>query len=334
MMSTRYESTVELGVIAERIGAAQRIALTTHVKPDGDAVGSTLALARAIERLGKQALVWYIGPLMEVFKPIIAPTAVNVVADSVLPPDDVDLIVVTDTGARSQLRELVAWLDRHHDRICVVDHHIQGDADLSDSRFVRTDACAASQIVADLIDELGVAVDRFIAEPLYLGIATDTGWFRFSNTTPDTFRLAARLVDAGVDHSALFRRIEQTDPVSRLQLLARCLHSMEIVANGRAAILTLRKSDYEAAGATPDESHGFSDLPLNVETIEVACVIAETNGGNVKLSLRSKPGPNAVDVNQVARQFGGGGHARASGAKIDRPIDDVRPKVVEALDRV
>jgi len=333
-MSTRYETTVELRVIADRIRSARRIAITTHLKPDGDAVGSTIALARAVERLGKQSLVWYSGPLMEVFKPIIAPTAVSVIADSVFPPDEVDLIIITDTGARSQLRDLVPWLDRHHDKVCIVDHHLQGDADLSDCRMIRTGACAASQIVADLIDELGVAVDRTIAEPLYLGIATDTGWFRFSNTTSDTFRLAARLVDAGVEHSALFRRIEQTDPVSRLHLLARGLNSMEIVAGGRAVTLTLRKADYEAAGATPDESHGFADLPLNVETIEVACVIAETDGGHVKLSLRSKPGPNAVDVNQVARLFGGGGHARASGAKIERPIDEVRPKVVEALNRV
>lgn len=333
-MSTRYESTVELGAIADRIRSARRIAITTHLKPDGDAVGSTVALARAIERLGKQALVWYSGPLMDVFKPLIAPTAVNIVADGVRPPDDVDLVIITDTGARSQLRDCVEWLDRHHDKVCIVDHHLQGDSDLSDCRLIRTEACAACQIVADLIDDLGVELDAVIAEPLYLGIATDTGWFRFSNTTAATFGLAARLVNAGVDHSALFRRIEQTDPVSRLQLLARCLHSMEIVANGRAAILTLRQSDYAAAGATPDESHGFSDLPLNVETIEVSCVIAETNGGHVKLSLRSKPGPNAVDVNQVARQFGGGGHARASGAKIEKSMDEARPLVVAALDRV
>ncbi len=333
-MNTRYESTVELSALADRIRNARRIAITTHLKPDGDAVGSTIALARAIERLGKEALVWYSGPLMEVFKPLIAPTAVQIVADTVRPPDEVDLIIITDTGARSQLRDLLSWLDRHHDKICIVDHHLQGDANLSDWRVVRTEACAASQIVADLIDELGVEMDARIAEPLYLGIATDTGWFRFSNTTPDTFRLAARLVDAGVDHSALFRRIEQTDPVSRLHLLARGLHSMEIVAGGRAAILTLRKADYEAAGATPDESHGFSDLPLNVESIEVACVIAETNEGHVKLSLRSKPGPNAVDVNQVARLFGGGGHARASGAKIGKSMDEVRPLVVAALDLV
>ncbi len=333
-MSIRYETNVELSALADRILAANRVAITTHVKPDGDAIGSTVALARAIEYLGKEAMVWYLGPVMDVFKSIIAPTQAHVVAEAVQPPDDIDLIIITDTGARSQLKGLGDWLDRHRDKVCIVDHHIQGDASLSDCRLIRTGTCAASEIVADLIEELGVPMDPSIAEPLYLGIATDTGWFRFSNTTPSTFRHAATLVEAGADHATLFRKIEQTDPPSRLRLLARALSSLAIVANGRAAVITLRKSDYDAAGATPDESHGFSDLPLSVESIEVACVIAETNGGHVKLSLRSKPGPNAVDVNQVARQFGGGGHARASGAKIDVSIDEARPKVVAALEKV
>lgn len=334
MSAAPYESNVELAAIAERIGAVSRIAVTTHVKPDGDAVGSTLALARAIEHLGKQAVVWYIGPLMEVFDSIIEPTAVHLVADNRRPPDDVDLVLITDTGAKSQLRELTPWLERHRDRAAVIDHHIQGDADLAAMRIVRPEEAAASQIVADLIALLGVPMSRPIAEPLYLGIATDTGWFRFSNTTSRTLRLAADLIDAGVDHADLYRRIEQTDPPGRLRLLARALASLEIVGNGRAAILTLRRGDYEASDATPDDTHGFSDLPLAVESIEVACVIAETRSGHVKLSFRSKPGPRAVDVNQIARLFGGGGHARASGAKIDRPIDEVRPRVVEALSRV
>ncbi len=333
-MTSKYDSNVDLSTIADRIRGAGRIVITTHVKPDGDAIGSTIALARAVERLGKEAHVWYSGPVMDVFKPLIAPTKASVVAESVQPGDKIDLILVTDTGARSQLRDLGGWLERHREKICIIDHHIQGDADLSDCRLVRTDACAASEIVIDLVDELGVAMDRSIAEPLYLGIATDTGWFRFSNTTAATFRHAARLVQAGVDHAALFRAIEQTDPPSRLRLLARALTSLEILAGGRVALLTLRKADYEAAGATPDDSHGFSDLPLSVESIEVACVIAETNGGSVKLSLRSKPGPRAVDVNQVARQFGGGGHARASGAKIEDTMDRARPKILAALDRL
>ncbi len=334
MNAAPYESNVELNAVAQRLRAAAHIAVTTHVKPDGDAIGSTLALARALEHLGKRVSVWYIGPLMSVFDSVIYPTAIQIVAEGRQPPDDIDLVLITDTGARSQLRELLPWIERHCEKAVVIDHHIQGDADLAALRVVRPEEAAASQIVADLLALLGVPMSRPIAEALYLGIATDTGWFRFSNTTSRTLRLAADLIDAGVDHADLYRRIEQTDPPGRLRLLARALTSLEIVGRGRAAVLTLRQADYQASDATPDDTHGFSDLPLAVESIEVACVIAETRSGHVKLSLRSKPGPNAVDVNQVARLFGGGGHARASGAKIDRPIDEVRPKVVEALSRV
>lgn len=334
MTRADYVSTVDLNEMARRIASAGRLVFTTHAKPDGDAVGSTLALSRAAALLGKHAEVWYIGPLMDVFRSVIEPDRPGLVSESSRPGDDCDLIIITDTGARSQLKDLGAWLDRHRGRIAVIDHHIQGDADLTDVRIVDPRAAAASEIAADLIARLGVALTPAIAEPLYLGIATDTGWFRFSNTTSRTLRLAADLIDAGADHAALYRRIEQTDSPGRLRLLARALTSIEIVGGGRAAVLTLRQADYQAAGATPEDTHGFSDLPLSVESIEVACVIAETRHGQVKLSLRSKPGPDAVDVNELARLFGGGGHARASGAKIDSAIDEVRPQILKALGRV
>lgn len=334
MTQADYISTVDLDEMARRIADARRLVITTHAKPDGDAVGSTLALARAAALLGKHADVWYIGPLMDLFRSVIEPDRPGLVSDSRHPADDCDLIIITDTGARSQLKDLRAWLDRHKGRIGVIDHHIQGDADLSDFRIVDPRAAAASEIAADVIARLGVEMTRSIAEPLYLGIATDTGWFRFSNTTSRTLRLAADLIDAGVDHADLYRRVEQTDSPGRLRLLARALTSIEIVGGGRAAVLTLRQADYQAAGASPEDTHGFSDLPLSVESIEVACVIAETRQGHVKLSLRSKPGPHAVDVNQIARLFGGGGHARASGARIERPLDEVRPRVIEALDGI
>lgn len=329
-----YVSNTGLDEVADRIRSARKIVVTTHVKPDGDAIGSSLALVRALRRLDIEAEAWYLPPLTEVFQTLLEPTPYRIVTESSQPPPDADLVVILDTGARSQLKLLEAWLGERRERICIIDHHIQGDPDLGALRVIRPEAAAASEIVANLIDELGAPIDLEIAQPLYVGIATDTGWFRFSNVSARVFRLAAKLIDAGVDHPAMYRLIEQNDEPTRLRLLARALSSLELLSGGRVALLTLRQSDFRDVGASVEETHGFSDIPQSIGSVEVVCLVTEADRSSTKLSLRSKDGPYAVDVNQLARAFGGGGHARASGAKIDGPIDSVRERVIETLNAV
>lgn len=326
-----YVTNTTFEDLAERVRKSKRVAFLTHSRPDGDAVGSTVALARAFEGLGIDSEIWYSGPIDDAFKSIIHPTEVNISAPGNQPDSSFDLVIITDTGARSQMVDFHDWLEENRDLLCILDHHLQGDADLADCRIVNAQACAASEVAAGLIDALGIHMDVSIAEPLYVGVATDTGWFRFSNTSAGAFRLAARLLETGVDHSSLYRLIEQTDEPSRLRLLARALDSMELLNGGRIALLTLRSEDYKECGATTEQSHGFSDIPHCVGSIEVVCLVAEPRAGLTKVSLRSKDGPNAVDVNDFARQFGGGGHARASGAKIYGPLDEVRPMIAQAL---
>jgi len=332
MGAIRSNTTLE--AIADRLKEARRVVITTHAKPDGDAFGGTVALARMLDRLGKEARVWHTPPVPESFSPILNGTRIHVVDEESRPDDDVDLIVIVDTCARSQLESLAGYLERNRERVCVIDHHIQGD-DVGEHVYVDSSAGSVCEILVELVPLLGVPLEADVATPLYLGIATDTGWFRFSNTSAKTMRYAARLLETGVDHNFLMQLSEQRDRPSRLQLLARALSSMEFLNHYRAVVLTLRREDFQAVDAQPDDTHGLADFPLCVESVQLVCVIAESEPGVVKLSLRSKAGANAIDVNGFAGRFGGGGHARASGAKItNRSLDAVRREVVEAINEL
>jgi len=325
------KSNTTLEEIVKQIERAERIVLTTHVKPDGDAFGGTLALARMIARLGKQVEIWHVPPANTIFQSLLGNDEVHLVEDGKFPSEDVDLILVVDTCAWSQLENFKSFLENKRERICVIDHHIQGD-DIA--RWCYTDPTAGSvcEILTGLVGKLGLVLDEELATPLYLGIATDTGWFRFSNTTARTMRLAAELLEADVKHNSLMQLSEQQDRPNRLRLMARALHSLELLNADRVAVISLRHEDYVACDASSEDNHGFADLPLSVKSIEMVCVITESKSGIVKLSLRSKAGPDAINVSDFAARFGGGGHARASGAKItDMSFDEVHDRILAGL---
>ena len=343
--SSGYATTTTVEAIAARLRAAKRVLVLTHSKPDGDAIGSTVALVRALEQRGTRAMVVYVGPVprwgpMVIgsthAKTVEGPTAGEVASEF----EEADLIVIMDTGAWSQVDELRAMLTGKSAKIIVVDHHLSGSPDLADERLVESSAAAAAELSARICCALlGVAPSALpivIAEPLYLGLATDTGWFHFSNTKPTTLRLAADLVDAGVDFPRLFEMIEQQDRPARLRLLGRALESMELHKANTIALMTLTRADFEHCHGDSEDTGGFANYALAVAGMQVAGVLVEAAGREgkgplSKLSLRSKPGTNAVDVAAVCQKLGGGGHARAAGAKLAMSMAEAKIKVHEAL---
>jgi phosphoesterase RecJ-like protein len=249
------------------------------------------------------------------------------------PQNEPDRIVVVDTGAWSQLDPMRAWLEQRAERTIVIDHHLRGD-EVGDMRFIDAKAAAACEIVADLIDLLGVEHDAVIRDALFVGIASDTGWFRFSNARPRTHELAARLLREGVDHAALYGQLEQGDRPEKLRLLIRALDSLKLIRDGRAAVMTLRQADFEDTGANSEETERFVDLPQIVRDVQLVVLITEQQEGPTRLSFRSKSIEDAVNVSRLAQQFGGGGHARAAGAKVDAPIDVVEQRVIDAISKL
>lgn len=329
----KYESNTTLADVAATLLAAPRVVLTTHAKPDGDALGSVMALARAIELKGHKAERWIMPPIVGNLDMLAAgaPIHLHNTDKDPLPSGEPDVIVVVDTGAWSQLDPMRAWLEPRRQRVIVIDHHLRGD-DVGAKRHIDSTAAAAAQIVSELIDAMKCPYDDAIRAALYVGIASDTGWFRFSNTDERVHLLAARLLREGVDHATLYMKLEQAERPEKLQLTIRALDSLQLVAGGAAAVMTLRASDFADTGARIEETERLVDLPQIVADVQVVALITETGNGTVRLSFRSKPGEDAIDVNALAHQFDGGGHARAAGGRVNAPLAEVRRRVIDAIE--
>lgn len=353
-----YRSNVDQAGVVERMRLADKVMVTTHTKPDGDAFGSVVALAGALRALGKEVTAWFMPPVPANLADLGGGEGVQAYD----PSKDLgqpDLVVVLDTGASIQLSPMHAAITPLLGRTVVVDHHLSGDLAAA-WRYVDPHAAACSEIVAELIDLLqqGYAGEKdlyspAVCEALFVGIASDTGWFRFSNTRPQTHELAARLMRKGVNSTDLYRKTEQRARPEKLALQTRALDSLQLLADNRVAIMVLRAGDFEGTGAILEETERFVDMPQSVATVQLVVLITETpphhhhhhpqpgqapgapsagdpnvsSGQPIRLSFRSKPGPKAVNVAALAQQLGGGGHARAAGAKVRMPLESVIEKV-------
>lgn len=333
---TPYESNTTLREIADLLCGDERIALTTHAKPDGDALGAVTALARALAHRGKAVEQWIMPPVMRNLRMLLEdgpPVRYREEEDDPLPETEPDRIVVVDTGAWSQLKPMRCWIEPRREKTVVIDHHLRGD-DVGKWRYIDAAAASTCELVAELIDRLGVPYDPAMRASLYVGVATDTGWFRFSNTRAETHELAARLLREGVNHAELYARLEQGERPEKLQLIIRALESLKTIADGHAAVMTLRSSDFDETGAREEETERLVDIPQLVADVRVVVLLTETPEGEVKMSFRSKPGEGAVDVNALARRFGGGGHARAAGARSNEPFETVRQQLEDVLEEI
>jgi phosphoesterase RecJ-like protein len=328
--------------VAERLRGARSVVILTHTKPDGDAVGSSLGLARALQHAGCElALPIYEGPWGSRFDDLVDLTRVEHLSPSLMESPEVagaDLFVVVDTCSWGQLVESGPYLADRADRTVVIDHHVQANPSIATMRYVDSTAAAACQLVAKVaVALLGVPspaqLPTDVAAPLYVGLGTDTGWFRHSNTNAAAHRLAADLIETGIPRERLFASIEQSDSLARVRLSARALASLRLVNNGRGAIMVLRKSDYADCGAGFDEGGGLTDLLSTVGIVRAVALLHEVSDDLTKISFRSKSGGSMpdVDVNRLAAQLGGGGHFHAAGAKVREPLGLVLERVEKLL---
>lgn len=315
--------------------------ITAHTKPDGDAFGSVVALAEALKQLGKPTFACFAPPVTASLLNLNGNDLTHILDDKTDIPD-CSLYIVLDTGAWSQIEPVRHIIEPNLERTLILDHHLSGDIDAA-HKVVGPDAAACAEIVADLIDLLGqdnpIDWHGVIAQALFTGIGTDTGWFRFSNTRPQTHRLAARLLELGVDNADLYARLHQTERPAKLALLTRALASLTYLADDRAVIMHLTRQDFADTGALEEETERLIDVPQQVGRIQAVALVTEsttdTPNGQAplaRISFRSKPGPDAVNVADLAGQLGGGGHARAAGAKVQAPLDRAIKQVTDLLE--
>lgn len=330
-----YQSNATVAEVAQRLSGAEDVLILTHTKPDGDAIGTSLAMHRGLRQIGVAGRVLFAGPLDQNLASLAnVQDHVEVIEKDGLPTSEPDLILVVDTGAWSQLEPFAEWLKQRRDRVIGIDHHARG-GDVASMRIVDVQCAAATQAVFPVLEELGVDIARdSIAEALFIGLATDTGWFRFSNAGPEVYRLAARLLEAGADKDALYIRIEQQSSPGRMAMQARALATLRLVQNSSIALMQLRPEDFKETGARLEELAGIVNMPMEIGTVQASILFVEFDPGTTKLSFRSKPGIEGrpgIDVNELAARFGGGGHVHAAGARIASSLDAAVAQVESEL---
>ncbi|HVS39248.1 MAG TPA: bifunctional oligoribonuclease/PAP phosphatase NrnA [Gemmataceae bacterium] len=310
----------------EIVRPRRRFLLTTHVRPDGDGLGSMLALADVLQRQGKSARLVVASSLPPRYD-FLDPQ--RQVRRFELPGEDcrdAEAVIVLDTGAWGQLGDFGTFLRTLAVPKVVIDHHVTQD-DLGAVRLVDTTAEATGRLVFEATAALGGPLSPTAAHALFVAVAMDTGWFRHTNTTPATFALAARLQEAGARPTEAYTELFERSTLGRLKLKGLVLERLQRTHGGKTAFTEIHKGDYEAIGALPQDSEDLVNCTLSVEGVQVGLLFMEQPRGGVKVSFRSR----SIDVARIAETFGGGGHRLASGATLPDPLDDARSRVLAAV---
>ena len=314
-------AATELDEAVEELRGADKLLLTTHENPDGDALGSLLAAHQILTALGKDSVMFMAAdefPLPAEYRWLPLEDVVNA------PPEDVGerLVVFLDCGNIDRMP--VDFLRREGVRILNIDHH-HDNTRFGTVNLVDPSASCTAEILWRIAGELGVELTPGIAEALYVGLITDTGRFMYENTTPQSHRMAAELVEAGVATHDVYRRLYENLPLCRLELMARALGRVERYDGGALTVTHLSRRDFAETGSAETDTEGIVDHLRAVEGTAVAALVrdllAEERGGERKVSLRAVDG--RVDVSRIARGMGGGGHPQAAGFSTTLPVAEI-----------
>lgn len=329
-------SSVDWNLLSDFLKRHERIVLTTHIRPDGDALGSEVALAHALLRMGKD---------------------IRCVNTSALPPrydfldpdrrllhhyqeggesnyllKDAQALIILDLSSWSQLGRFGDWVRKFKGPRLVIDHHVSRDADLAQQFLVDTSIEATGRLVFEALKHLKIAINRDMATGILTAMAMDTGWFRHPNTSADTLRITAELIDAGAPISDIFKKIFERNTLGRYKLVGETLASLQTDFDGRVAWATVTREALNKVGALPSDTEDLVDYTVSILGVELGFLLMELPAGGIKLSLRSR-GP--IDCCELAGKFGGGGHRAAAGATLPEPIDkaleDVKRQVALLL---
>jgi phosphoesterase RecJ-like protein len=306
--------------VCEALLRYRRVVVTSHIRPDGDSIGSSLALAWALREIGTDARVVHRDrpPVQLADFPGISDIDIG---DTV--PAGTEAAVVLECGdlARTGLSGFGGL------PVINIDHH-PGNSGYGEVQWFDGSASACGEMVFDIIAELGVPLTADMATQLFVAVVTDTGSFRYPGVSPRTFSLCARLLEAGADPVSVARKLFDSHTLGRLRLQAAVLQTLDVDQTGRLATLTLTDAALAASGGVPEETDGLINLPLGVKAIQAAVFFKEAEDGHWRVSLRSK---GEIDVGRVARSFGGGGHKNASGCTLEGPLERVRARILERV---
>ena len=307
--------------ICDAIHARRRFLITSHARPDGDSIGSQLAMAYALEALGKNVRLVNADPAPEHYMEFPGVDRIEITRNVI--DSDAEALIVMESGDLA--RTGVSGLDG---RFTInIDHH-QGNSQYGSLNWVDESAAACGEMVFDLIEALGVPLTIEIATHVYLAILTDTGSFHYSNITPKTFEMCRRTVEAGVNPAAMARRVFDNNSFGKLKLIGALLDVMDLLDEGRLAAMYLNDDILNATNTTYKDTEGLINLPLTAREIQAVVFFKLGADGDIHVSMRSK---YDVDIRLVAVRHGGGGHKNAAGFKVRGPLSAVRDGILKEI---
>jgi phosphoesterase RecJ-like protein len=314
-----------IGRLVAALQPGMTVALSTHINADGDGCGSQTALARLLGQMGIRAIIVNPTPWPELFRWLLADDVEDRSADGPAALATVDRLIVLDISDVKRLGQLAEAVRKLPKDALVIDHHLPGDEPPGTTMLSDTAACATAELVFDFAQERGLSITTAIAKSLYTALVTDTGGFRFGNTSPRCLAVAAELLNAGVDPEQMYARIYGSVPLGRIHLLRDALDTLEVDMPHGMAWVRIHAGALERHGVTTEDLDGVVEHPRSVAGVRLALLFRDLGHGKVKVSFRSVSG---VNVNTLARLFGGGGHARASGALIAGTLAEVESRVL------
>jgi len=328
-MANNFKKAIEL------IKKSKSCIVTSHTRPDGDAIGCMKAFCEVAKNLGKSAQPILLSPPAQWYdfifnKPV--PVLGNDVKLEQLQNGSFgafDLIIVVDTNSYVQLTDFDKWLKQSKIPVLVIDHHITGDG-FATVEVVDSTAAATGEIIFDLFKSAGWEITPAIAEALYIAISTDTGWFRFDNTDSRVMRNASSLIEMGASSSVVYHKLYQNHSPARLRLLARMLTNLEFYHDNKIAIQHIMRSDFDATGAKGSDTEEFVNECQRVSSVEAAALFVELKDGGFRCSLRSN---GKVDVQKIASELGGGGHKMASGVNLKGTLAETKKLILDLIEK-
>ncbi len=314
-----------LAAIADLIRRHQRFVVMSHVRPDGDALGCTLAMGLCLQQMGKDVTMWNEEGCLEKFSFLPGSEQVQVPPAE---PQRFDVALVLDTAVKDRVGKCLSAV-AHADVWVNIDHHISNPR-YADLNHIDATAPATGQILFELFRQGGLPFTYAMADNLFVAISTDTGSFQYPSTTARTYEIGAELVRMGVNVGQLSQRLYESYPRRRLELLKRLLNVLDFSSGDRVASFALTQAITRELDVKPDDNEGLIDTIRAVQGVIVAVFFEELSDGRVRVSLRSKD-PRA-DVCKIAQRFGGGGHTLAAGIRMAGPLAAAQEKVLQAID--
>jgi phosphoesterase RecJ-like protein len=314
--------------VAGALLAARRIVMTTHVNADGDGIGSEVALLHLLRAQGREAAIVNPTPVPDRYRFLVDPVgALDRTGEAAQAIRDADCLLVLDIADLGRLGNLAEAIRTRGIVAACVDHHVSPGTLPDGPRLVDAAASATGELVYDLAVAAGWPIEEDVARALYVAMLTDTGGFRFGNTTPGILRRAASLLEAGVHPERLYEQVYATAPVGRIRLTAEVLQTLHVEPDLGLSWVTVPPGALERHAVMPDDLDGLVEHARSIQGTRLALLFRTLSSGKVKVSFRSV---GDFDVAAFAQQFGGGGHAKASGASIAGAMDDVQRTVLDA----